>query len=95
MNALNIKNDFFNNYNFSLIILDMDLYKPTISVLKNLNYKDNLAKKGKIVFDEGNSKIWKGENKAMNEFLIKNKKYFTKEIVSKFPFEPNVLLTKK
>ena len=95
MNALNIPDGFFRNNIYSLIILDMDLYKPTIKILNNLSIKKNLSKSSKIVFDEGNDNLWKGEKKALNEFLKKNNKYFLKKIISRSPYQPDVVLTKK
>jgi len=93
--ATNISNDFFNNKIYSLMIFDMDLYEPTINVLDKINIKKNLVKYSKIVFDEGNSIYWKGEKRALNEFLNKNKKKFTKKIISKKLYQPDVELTKK
>ena len=77
------------------MIFDMDLYEPTINVLDKINIKKNLVKYSKIVFDEGNSIYWKGEKRALNEFLNKNKKKFTKKIISKKLYQPDVELTKK
>ena len=90
--AVQITNNFFKKYKFSLIILDMDLYEPTI---KTLNITQNyLSKGGKYVFDEGNSNLWLGEKKALNEFLKKNKTHYRKKIISKFPYQPDVELKK-
>tara|TARA_B110000196_G_C21102748_1_gene643530 strand:- start:91 stop:780 length:690 start_codon:yes stop_codon:yes gene_type:complete len=92
--ALKISDNFFNKKIYSLIYFDMDLYIPTINILNNLNIKKNLSKFSKIVFDQGNSKLWKGEKKAMNEFYKKNIKFFSKKIISKTSYHPDVVLIK-
>ena len=71
----------------------MDLYLPTIKVLNSIT--NLISKNGLIVFDEGNDNLWKGEKKALNEFLKKNNKYFLKKIISRSPYQPDVVLTKK
>ena len=93
--ATDISNNFFYNKVYSLMIFDMDLYEPTINVLNKINIKKNLSKYSKIIFDEGNSVHWEGEKLALNEFFNKNKKNFSKKIISKKSYQPDVELTKK
>ena len=93
--ALKISSNFFHKKVYSLIYFDMDLYLPTINILNNLNINKNLSKFSKIVFDQGNSNLWKGEKKAINEFYKKNIRKFSKKIISKTPYQPDVVLTKK
>jgi len=92
--ALKISNNFFHKKVYSLMYFDMDLYLPTINILKNLNVDKNLNKFSKIVFDQGNSNLWKGEKKAINEFYKKNFDKFSKKIISKTPYQPDVVLMK-
>ena len=93
--ALKLSRNFFHKKVYSLIYFDMDLYLPTINILNNLNINKNLSKFSKIVFDQGNSNLWKGEKKAINEFYKKNIRKFSKKIISKTPYQPDVVLTKK
>ncbi len=51
----------------SMAIFDMDLYKPTIEVLKTI--KPRLIKGSLIVFDELNNKFHPGETEAVKEYL--------------------------
>ena len=92
--ALKISDNFFHKKVYSLMYFDMDLYLPTINILNNLNIDKNLSKFSKIVFDQGNSNLWKGEKKALNEFYKKNIKKFSKKIISKNLYQPDVVLTK-
>ena len=46
--------DRFEKFNFSLIIIDVDLYNPTKNILRAAAKR--LNKNGLIVFDEGNKK---------------------------------------
>ena len=57
---------------FSLVHFDMDLFKPTDSVL-NLIYP-RVVRGGVILFDEYGIHTWPGETKAVDNFLKKNKK---------------------
>tara|TARA_E500000178_G_scaffold344341_2_gene392411 strand:+ start:1157 stop:1837 length:681 start_codon:yes stop_codon:yes gene_type:complete len=87
--AEKLKPNLFRKYKFSLIYLDMDLYKPTKISLQILN--KNLVKNGLIVFDQGNSSIW-GESKAAKEFIKKNKNF---KISFKDNFyQPNLVIKK-
>jgi len=52
----------------SFVLLDLDLYEPSAYVLKNIWRK--LQKKAIILLD--NYKVFKGETKAVNEFVKKN-----------------------
>jgi len=91
-NALNLSDDYFKKYKFSLVVCDMDLYLPTIKALNSIN--NCVQKNGLIVFDEGNMDEWIGEKKALNEFLKKNKHAYSKKIISKKDFQPDVILKK-
>ena len=53
----------------------------------------NICKNGLIVFDEGNSKWWPSERKAISEFLKKSKIKYKKELVP-FARQPDVILKK-
>ena len=53
----------------SYVFLDLDLYEPTVFVLNNIQKK--LFKNAIILLD--NYKVFKGETKAVNEFIKKNK----------------------
>ena len=79
----------FKRYKFSLIYLDMDLYKPTKISLEILS--KNLVKNGLIVFDQGNSSIW-GETRAAKEFIKKNKN-FKISFINDF-YQPNLVIKK-
>jgi len=94
-NALEVPDNFFSNKLYSLMYFDMDLYLPTINILNKIKINQNLSKFSKLVFDEGNSKKWKGEKKAIDEFFKKNNNYFLKKIISKSPYQPDVVLVKK
>ena len=59
-----LKNIKFKN-KISYVGMDLDLYEPTSYVLKNIWSK--ISKNGIIYFD--NYKVFKGETKAVNEFL--------------------------
>ncbi len=74
---------------FSLIIIDVDLYKPTQKILSSI--EGNISKNGIILFDEGDHEIWKGENKALMEFYKKNKKKY-KLYKIKFARKPDIYL---
>ena len=52
----------------SFVILDLDLYEPTIFVLNNI--WDKMSKNGIIFLD--NYKVFKGETKAVDEFIKEN-----------------------
>ena len=88
-NTLNKK--YFKGKNFSMIIIDVDLYEPTKFILESTH--KYLSKGGIIIFDEGNQKEWPGEKKAMNEFLKKNKSCFRKKFI-KYGRQPDVFLEK-
>jgi hypothetical protein len=92
-NALDLHNDYFKKFKFSLVICDMDLYLPTIKALNSVN--NSVTKNGLIVFDEGNMDEWIGEKKALNEFFKKNKNSYSKKIISKKNFQPDVILKKR
>ena len=89
--ATKISHHDLKNFKFSLAILDMDLYLPTITALNAIEKK--ISKNGIIVFDEANKTLWEGEKKAMNEFLKKNPKKYHKTIISKSK-QPDVILKK-
>ena len=89
--ATKISHHDLKNFKFSLAILDMDLYLPTITALNAIEKK--ISKNGIIVFDEANKTLWEGEKKAMNEFLKKNPKKYHKIIISKSK-QPDVILKK-
>lgn len=89
--ATKINETDFKKFKFCLVIMDMDLYLPTINALNSINKR--ISSKGKIVFDEANKKLWSGERKAMNEFLKNNKKLYSKKIISKI-YQPDVILKK-
>ena len=75
----------------SFIYIDCDLYEPTLKILKLLTPR--LSKGGVIAFDEGNKKKWIGEGKALEDFLLNNKKRFKKTYLKK-NYQPDVILTK-
>ena len=74
-----------------MVLLDVDLYKPTLKILQSV--ETNICKNGLIVFDEGNSKWWPSERKAISEFLKKSKIKYKKELVP-FARQPDVILKK-
>lgn len=88
---MNLEKKLKNFKKLSLIYIDCDLYEPTLKILKLLTPK--LSKNGIVVFDEGKGKKWIGEKKALNEFLLLNKKNF-KRTYLKENYQPDVLLTK-
>lgn len=59
---------FKKNTKLSFVLLDLDLYEPSAYVLKNIWSK--LQKKAIILLD--NYRVFKGETKAVNEFVKKN-----------------------
>ena len=80
--ATKIESNFFNKkQKFSLAILDVDLYQPTKKILISID--KHVSKNGLIVFDEGQKKLWPGENKALKEFLKKNKSKYKLFIIDK------------
>ncbi len=89
--ATTLNDKFFNKKKFSMVIIDVDLYEPTIKILNSI--KKNISKNGIIVFDEGKSKLFPGEGIALREFLKKNHKIFKLENI-KFSRQPDVLLKK-
>jgi len=67
----------------SFILLDLDLYEPTSFVLNNIWTK--LSKNGIILLD--NYKVFKGETKAVNEFIKQKKiKVFKEKFHRNFYF---------
>ena len=62
---------------FSLIHLDVDLYKPSVVVLENLY--PLLSRGGILILDD--YAIWEGETKAVDEYFKDNK-----VIIRRFPF---------
>ncbi|MDA9838488.1 TylF/MycF family methyltransferase [Candidatus Pelagibacter sp.] len=89
--ATKINNKFFKNKKFCLAILDVDLYEPTKKILEAID--NNISKNGLIVFDEGNHKNFEGVSKAINEFMSRNSKKYTKELID-FAGQPDVILKK-
>jgi hypothetical protein len=89
--ATELTEKFFTGKKFSLVIMDVDLYEPSIKILNSI--EKNLSRKGLIVFDEGNSKIWSGEKKAMDNFLKKYEKKYKKEFIP-YARQPDVILKK-
>ena len=89
--ANELKKGYFKNKKFCLVLLDVDLYKPTLKILQSV--ETNICKNGLIVFDEGNSKWWPSERKAISEFLKKSKIKYKKELVP-FARQPDVILKK-
>lgn len=67
----------------SLLFLDFDIYKPTVTALKH--FLPIMPKGAIIAFDEINNSDWPGETQAMLEHLNINK--YTLEC---FEFEPNI-----
>jgi len=89
---MNLEKKLKNFKKLSFIYIDCDLYEPTLKILKLLTPK--LSKGGIIAFDEGNdNKKWTGEAKALNEFLLLNKKKFKRTYLKK-SYQPEVILTK-
>ena len=69
--------------NISFILLDLDIYEPTSFVLNNV--WDKLSKNGIILLD--NYKVFKGETKAVNEFVKRRKiKIFKENFFRNFYF---------
>ena len=67
----------------SFVILDLDLYEPTLFVLNNI--WDKMSKNGLIFLD--NYKVFKGETKAVDEFVKKkNIKVIKKKFYRNFYF---------
>ena len=67
-----VKNTFsksLKNVKLSFVFLDLDLYDPTLYVLSNIWKK---MQQGAIILLD-NYKVFKGETKAVNEFVKKNK----------------------
>jgi len=71
-----IKRD-IKNFNFEdikpikFVLLDVDLYLPTLSALNNL--KSNMTKGGIIIVDDvSKNKSWDGADQAFHEFVKKN-----------------------
>ena len=89
--ATDLNKKFFKKKKYSLVIIDVDLYEPTLRILESI--KNNISKNGLIVFDEGNSKLMPGEGKALNEFYKHNKKKFIIEKI-KFSRQPDIFLKK-
>ena len=75
----------FNNKHvlISLLYLDFDIYKPTVTALQN--FLPRISKGGIIAFDEAHNPEWPGETSALLENLdIKRHK------LECYNFEPNV-----
>ena len=89
--ATTLNKDYFKGKKYSLAIIDVDLYGPTLKILNSI--KNNVAKNGLIIFDEGNSKLMPGEGIALKEFYKKNKKNFKIEKI-KFSRQPDLILKK-
>ena len=89
---MNLEKKLKNFKKLSFIYIDCDLYEPTLKILKLLTPK--LSRGGIVAFDEGNdNKKWTGEAKALNEFLLLNKKKFKRTYLKK-SYQPEVILTK-
>ena len=73
--------------------MDLGLYLPTKNALTLT--KDHLSKRGIFLFDQGNQQEVIGDKKALDEFLKKHKKEYTKKIFAKYPYQPDVMLIKK
>ena len=89
--ATSLNENYFKGKKFSMVIIDVDLYEPTLKILNSL--KNNIQKNGLIVFDEGNSKLMPGEGIALKEFLNENKRRFKLEKIS-FSRQPDIILKK-
>ena len=87
---IKLKKKFFKK-EISLAIVDVDLYQPTIKILNAVHQK--LSKNGIILFDEGNDKVYPGENKALNEFLKKYRIYYKFHYI-KHARQPDVYIQK-
>ena len=59
-----------------MLHLDLDVYQPTLFALNN--FKDRIVKNGIILVDDYN--IVDGATKAVDEFLIENKKLTLKKL---------------
>lgn len=88
--VMKIKKNFFNHKKFSLVIMDLDLYKPTMKSLEIID--KHISKNALLIFDQANTNIWKGEKLALKHFLKKNKNY---KILKKIKFyRPDVIIKK-
>lgn len=88
--VMKIRKNFFNKKKFSLVILDLDLYKPTMKILEII--EKHISKNALLVFDQANTAVWKGEKLAVNNFLKKYKNY---KILKKIKFyQPDVVIKK-
>ncbi len=67
----------------SLLVLDMDIYEPTLIALKH--FLPRMPKGAIIMFDEANSQAFTGETVAMLEKLNLNKYK-----LERFTYEPNI-----
>ena len=91
--ATTLDNKYFKNKKFSLVICDVDLYKPTLKILESI--ENNLSKKGIILFDEGNMlDLFPGEEKALKDFYKKRKSKFSINYIQ-HSRQPDVYLRKK
>ena len=91
MDAMELSKKTFYKKKFSLVILDVDLYRPTKKILEAVS--SYMQKNSLIVFDEGNERLWPGEKKALDEFYYENKKNYVKEYIN-FARQPDVILKK-
>ena len=88
--VMKIRKNFFNKKKFSLVILDLDLYKPTMKILEII--EKHISKNALLIFDQANTAVWKGEKLAVNNFLKKYKNY---KILKKIKFyQPDVVIKK-
>ena len=85
----NFNSHFDKKKKFCLIYMDLDLYQPTINLLKDID--KNISKNGMIVFDQANKKEWPGEKKALNEFYKLHKNKY-KLIKLNAKFSPDTIL---
>ena len=67
----------------SLLYLDFDIYKPTVTALKTI--LPRMPKGAILAFDEVNNENWPGETQAMLESLN-----ISEHRLECFPFEPNI-----
>ena len=81
----------FKKKKFCLVYLDLDLYKPTKSILEVID--EYIVKYGLIVFDQAQKSEWVGEKKALNEFYKVNKKKYQLIKLNK-NFSPDIILKK-
>lgn len=58
-------------HRISLLILDMDLYEPTMAALTHLY--DMVVPGGVVVLDEYSHEKWPGESKAFDDFFVDKK----------------------